>query len=142
MLVVNREGKLFLGERAGEPGVWQFPQGGIEEKDSLEENVLRELNEELGAAKDKFKIIRKFEATHDYNFRNPPAYAKDKWRGQTQTFWLVEFLGDDKDLDLNAHEQEFMGFKWCTPSEVRRFTEPVRLPGYEAPLVEFEKCYK
>ncbi len=138
MVVVNQEGKIFLGERKGEPGIWQFPQGGVEPEFSLEDNVLRELEEELGAERTKFRIIRKLESTHSYEFRRPPNYAKGKWRGQAQTFWLVAFEGKDKDFDFNAHQPEFMNFKWCTIDEVHKFTDPIRLPGYQGALREIE----
>lgn len=138
MLVINQERKIFLGERKGEPGIWQFPQGGVEQEFSLEENVLRELEEELGAKKSKFRIIRKLESTHSYEFKRPPNYAKGRWRGQTQTFWLVAFEGKDSDFNLDAHQPEFMNFRWCTIEEVRKFTDPIRLPGYEGALSEIK----
>ena len=137
-MLVYRGEKLLLAERARQPGTWQFPQGGAEEELSLEENVLKELNEELGAKKKLFRIEKKLDSTHCYDFREPPKYAVGRWRGQSQTFWLVEFLGQDSDIQLDRYEQELMDFRWCTPSEVRELAEPIRLPGYEAPLLEFE----
>ena len=83
MIVVNTRGKIFLGERAGEPGIWQLPQGGAEPDLSLEENVIRELHEELGAPKKYFKIRRKLRARHRYEWQTPPKYAKGRWRGQS-----------------------------------------------------------
>ena len=139
MLLVNNDNLLFLGERHGEPGVWQFPQGGAEPEFSAEENVYRELGEELGIKRDLLKIEVKLKATHEYDFRTPPEYARGKWRGQRQTFWLVRFTGKDSDIDLKTHEQEFMDFRWCTIEEVRGKAEPKRLKGYEAPLKEVEK---
>jgi len=142
MLVFNRQHRLFLGERHGEPGVWQFPQGGVEPGCSLEENVLRELEEELGLAPSALQIITKLKSTQQYDFRVVPEYAKGVWRGQSQSFWLVQFLGSDKDIVLDKHQPEFMSFKWCTINEVRRLAEPHRLRGYEGALKEFEQFLK
>lgn len=139
MLLFNAELKLLLGERQGEAGIWQFPQGGVEDGITLEENVLRELNEELGIAPAHLAVIKKLDSTHTYDWDVPPAYAKDKWRGQTQTFWLVEFRGKDSEIRLDLHQQEFNSWRWCTAAEVRTLAEPKRLPGYEAPLREFEE---
>lgn len=139
MLVFNKERKLWLGEREGSPGVWQFPQGGAKKSLSLEENVLRELEEELGVNRADLVIIGKLEATHEYEFRDIPSYAIGKWRGQSQTFWLVEFTGSDSAIDLEAHQPEFSDWRWCTPAEVRELAEPQRMTGYRAPLEEFEK---
>ncbi|MDZ4786866.1 MAG: NUDIX domain-containing protein [bacterium] len=142
MLVFNEEGKLFLGERKGEPNIWQFPQGGAEKGLSLEENVYKELSEELGASKKHFEIVKKLKATHEYNFKHPPAYAKNKWRGQSQTFWLVKFLGKDTELDLAKHNPEFMDFKWCSLAQVRKLADPIRVSGYENALKEAAKLIK
>ena len=137
MLVRNKAGKLFLGERAGESGVWQFPQGGVEENQTAEESVLRELNEELGIKPHLLKIVMKFNSIHEYDFKKPKSYSGVKWRGQSQTFWLVDFLGEDKDINLDFHEKEFESFKWCTPDEIVKFAEPKRVRGYMGPLEEF-----
>ncbi len=136
MILLNSEGKIFLGERFGEPGVWQLPQGGVETQFSLEENVLRELNEELGAPREAFSIIKKLNATHTYDFLKPPPYAVEKWRGQKQTFWLVRFKGNDTDINFTLHEQEFSSWKWCSVDEVLALAEPKRVAGYKAPLKE------
>jgi putative (di)nucleoside polyphosphate hydrolase len=138
MLVYNSEKRLFLGERSSEPGVWQFPQGGIDPGATPEETVIKELYEELGAPAPSFKITKKLKAVHDYDFSKVPKYAIGKWRGQTQTFWLVEFTGSDSQFDFAHHIQEFMSCKWCTVDEVRKLAEPKRLPGYEPALKEYE----
>lgn len=138
MLVINQEGKIFLGERAGNPGIWQFPQGGVEENKSLEESVLRELHEELGVEESSLHIIRKLDAVNEYDWTDPPAYGKGKWRGQSQTYWLVEFTGDDREINLSRFEDEFMSWRWCTLQEVRMLAEPKRLPAYERALAEIE----
>ena len=142
MLLFNTEKKLWFGERTGEPGVWQFPQGGVQDGEKLEKTVVEELHEELGAPREVFSIASKLFATHQYDFTRPPEYAKDKWRGQSQTFWVVEFLGKDSDINTGRFQPEFDSWKWCTPEEVRALAEPKRLPGYEAPLREFEELMK
>lgn len=141
MLVYNQSRRLFLGERNGKPGVWQFPQGGAEEGLSPEENVLRELEEELGAAAPLFKIRTQLKSRHEYEFEVVPEYARGKWRGQSQTFWLVEFLGTDLDIVLDRNEPEFMGWRWCTIEEVKALAEPKRVAGYLNPLKELDAIW-
>ncbi len=136
MLVYNSEGRLLLGERAGATNVWQFPQGGAEPEFSLEENVLRELEEELGADRKLFSITKKLHATHEYIWQEVPEYYVDKWSGQKQTFWLVQFLGKDEDIKLD--HDELMNWRWCTTQEVKNLAEPKRIAGYLQPLREFE----
>lgn len=142
MLVFNKEKKLFLGERHGSSGVWQFPQGGVEPNSSLQENVLRELQEEIGVPANRLNIIGALKTTNEYEWEQTPSHAIGKWRGQSQTFWLVEFFGRDEEINLEAHEQEFMSWRWCTADEVRQMAEPKRLKGYSGALVEFEDYLK
>lgn len=137
MLVLSRDGRIFLGERNGEPGIWQLPQGGVEAGASLEENVLREVEEELGVSRAKLGAPVRLTATHRYEFDKPPRYAAGKWRGQSQTFWIVPFLGEDSDIVLDRHHPEFMSWRWCSVEELRALAEPKRLPGYEKVIPEF-----
>ncbi|MFN4896406.1 MAG: NUDIX domain-containing protein [Pseudomonadota bacterium] len=138
MLVYNRKGQLFLGERLGQPGHWQFPQGGVEPGEALKANVLRELREEIGISKEQIGAIVKLRARHSYLWKRIPSYAKGRWVGQKQTFWLVEFIGRDGDIDLaSAEEPEFNRWRWCSVGVVRRLAAAERLPGYEKALEEF-----
>jgi putative (di)nucleoside polyphosphate hydrolase len=138
MLVYNKRGQLFLGERLNKKAHWQFPQGGAEKRYSLRQNVVRELQEELGIARRSIGSIRKLAATHRYDWAKVPSYAKGKWRGQSQTFWMVEFIGKDSDIDLCAHEEpEFRRWRWASVPRVRKLADPRRLQGYEAALKEY-----
>ncbi|MGA1192461.1 MAG: NUDIX domain-containing protein [Bdellovibrionota bacterium] len=136
IILLNREGKLFLGERLHEPDHWQFPQGGVDEGGSLEETVLREVHEEVGVEPGKLRIIRRLHATHSYEWDSVRTYEGREYRGQSQTFWLVEFLGDDQDIDLQVHEQEFQRWQWVNPKEALALVSPVRRSGYELPVTE------
>lgn len=143
ILLYNSAGRLLLGERFGSPGVWQFPQGGVSEDGTLEESVIREIEEELGITSSSLGKVTKLASTHRYDFAVPPKYAVGRFRGQSQTFWAVEFTGKDSEIDLKTHEpQEFSDWKWCTVDEVKTIAEPKRLTGYSAPLGEFERLMK
>lgn len=139
IIVMNAAGQLLLCERAGTPsGVWQFPQGGVEEGHTLEETVLKEAHEELGIDPAKLSIMRKLESTNEYTWEKPPEYAVGRWRGQSQSFWLVKFAGVDSDIKLDLYEPELAQWRWCSPAEVRALAEPRRLSGYEGALREIE----
>lgn len=139
MLITNPNKLIFLGKRTGEANHWQFPQGGEEEGLTQIENVYKELEEELGADRDLFNIVKKLNHTHEYIWETPPNYAIGKWKGQSQTFWLVEFLGTDKDIQLNRHTPEFMSFRWVSIEEVYQLADKRRLKGYQGALEEISK---
>ena len=138
MLVYNQKRQLFMGERHGKPNHWQFPQGGVEQGASLRQTVVRELKEELGIPRRAIGVITRLQATHEYIWKKVPAYAKGKWDGQSQTFWLVEFIGGDDDICLDASDDpEFDSWQWCSVATVRRIAARERRAGYEGALQEF-----
>lgn len=47
---------------------WEFPKGGIEEGESAEEAIIREINEETGLK--KFKIIRKLDIKREFVYQD------------------------------------------------------------------------
>jgi 8-oxo-dGTP pyrophosphatase MutT (NUDIX family) len=110
----------------------------VERGASLKENVVRELREELGLRRTTLGKIKKLNSRHSYIWKTIPDYARGRWWGQSQTFWLVEFRGDDADIDLSADsEQEFRRWRWASVTAIRSLAAKERRKGYEAPLKEF-----
>lgn len=137
MLVYNPHYHLWIGERFGAT-TWQFPQGGVNKKKPLRDSVIRELQEELGVKPQDLGLITQLEATHRYEFQRTPPRWQGRWAGQEQTFWAVEFLGRDENINLTGHHpQEFSRWEWCHPAKLLQRVEPIRRPGYERPLSEF-----
>ena len=137
MLVYDRRGWLFLGQRAG-GDTWQFPQGGVE--GSAERSVVRELEEELGLRRSALGRIQRLQATHSYEFATIPSHWRNRWRGQRQSFWAVELVGPDTQIRLDAHPHiELTAWRWCDPIYLLEEVDPVRRAGYEAPLREFQE---
>lgn len=94
---------------------WKFPQGGIEKDETEEEAAKRELFEELGT--NKFKFHGKSKYTNQYDW--PDLTIEEtgfRWRGQFQKFFLVEFLGDDSDINIDP--EEVRKYKWVGRHEL------------------------
>ena len=47
IVICNRRGQLLWAKRIGQ-SAWQFPQGGINEDETIEQALFRELEEEVG----------------------------------------------------------------------------------------------
>src|SRR5581483_11738161 len=56
IVLLSGAGEVFLGRRSSGRG-WQFPQGGMRPGESLEDAVLRELNEEIGLKRTEVEIV-------------------------------------------------------------------------------------
>lgn len=114
--VVFKNDKFLLVQLKGWPKeYWKFPQGGVHEGEMEEDTAKRELKEELGT--DKFKIVGKSIHTNLYNWDNRSIeLAGCRWKGQNQRFYLIEFLGEEKDIKIN--KKEIQNHKWATRDEL------------------------
>src|SRR5690606_25964398 len=99
VMLVNREGKAFVGKRIDnrEGDWWQMPQGGVDDGEELEPAMLRELGEEIGVRRRHVEIVARLPADLYYDL--PPELQGKLWggkyRGQRQSWYLVRFIGDD-----------------------------------------------
>ena len=56
IVIANSDGQVFWGKRR-QQDAWQFPQGGIESRESLEVALFRELEEETGLLKHEVELV-------------------------------------------------------------------------------------
>ena len=55
----NAKKEILICERFGMPGAWQFPQGGIDAKETPEQALARELWEEIGVDPGDFQVVER-----------------------------------------------------------------------------------
>ena len=130
----NPQREIFVAERINVPGAWQFPQGGVDEGETPDQALVRELEEEIGVSPSLVSII---EQRGGYRY----AFAKGRLKygiygGQEQTYYVCDYLGTDADIRLDATHQEFGQFKWIKPEEfsldwVPRFKRAVYLAVFK-----------
>ncbi len=108
---VDKNGLLLSGERFDGPGVWQFPQGGIEVGEDPEDALYREMKEELGS--NAFEILKAADGTTPYDFpEDLDAPIAIKYKGQRLHWFLIQFRdGEAPNLD-SASDKEFSNIKW------------------------------
>jgi len=141
-MLVNADGLVFTGERIDDRahGAWQMPQGGIDPGEDEETAALRELEEETGVATDNVEVIARSATVHRYDL--PPELLgkvwKGKYRGQEQHWFLGRFLGNDADINLEAHNPpEFRAWRWLTLDELAAKIVPFKRDVYAALVKEF-----
>ena len=79
--------EIFIAERNDLAGVWQFPQGGIDEGETSEEALFRELKEEIGT--NKVEIVSEYPEWISYDFPTHVAAKMAPFAGQKQRYYLV-----------------------------------------------------
>lgn len=127
-VIRNEQGLLLAGERADAKGAWQLPQGGIDEGESAEEGLFRELREEIGT--DRLKVLRKLPELIRYDFpADMDTGPARKYRGQQQAWFLMQLLPDAAP-NLEISDGEFQGLKWIAPTELLSGIVPWKRVAY------------
>ena len=114
IILLNDSEKILCGRRVGML-IWQMPQGGIEEGETPEQAMYRELREEIGVEGSNVELLGH---TEDWlYYRVPKKYRRRKGMprciGQKQIWFLLKFTGIDCQIKLNLHEpQEFEEWDW------------------------------
>jgi len=114
IILANDKGGLLLAGRIGSKG-WQFPQGGVQHRESAEEAMFRELFEEVGLVEKDVQILG---ATDDWlKYRLPGKYVRRNSKplciGQKQRWFLLRLLGsDDKVCLTRCDRPEFDRWRW------------------------------
>tara|TARA_B100001057_G_scaffold497823_1_gene603021 strand:- start:2703 stop:3173 length:471 start_codon:yes stop_codon:yes gene_type:complete len=116
IIILNNQNKVFVGKRKDNPGnKWQMPQGGVENGEDFVTAMKRELMEETSIR--SFEILKEIDETYEYLLPENLVGViwKGKFRGQKQKWFIVRFLGQESEINLNTKNQEFIQWKWIDP---------------------------
>ncbi len=131
LLIFNSQKLIFSGERSDIIGAWQMPQGGIEAGESPQESAIRELSEETGI-KNNFKIIK--HSRQNYEYFKPIIREGIPYDGQIQTWFLIEFFGSDKEIQIG---EEFINWNWLNKETLLEKAISFKKSIYEQVFTEF-----
>lgn len=145
IILANNEGKVFWGKRTNHKSAWQFPQGGVNPYETLEEAMHRELEEETGLTADDIEILA---VTKRWLYYRLPRcfqrrYQKPLCIGQKQKWFLLKLTADESKFNFETTDSpEFNDWSWVDywyPLEhVIFFKKKV----YQKALTELENTFK
>jgi len=117
MIVVNKLAQVLWAKRLGKQDAWQFPQGGIDEGESPEEAVYRELHEEVGLSPESVRILGETQEWLRYELPEHMARRNSSagFLGQKQKWFLLELTASDDKVTLDSGPSpEFQDWKWVS----------------------------
>ena len=119
VIVLNNENKVFVGKRKDNPvDKWQMPQGGVDTGESYLLAMKRELYEETSIK--SIKILKEIDGFFEYELPNNLVGIiwKGKYRGQKQQCCITKFIGNEKEINLQTNNPEFIDWKWIKMDEL------------------------
>lgn len=113
-IIINAERKIWIGERIDKLA-WGFAQGGIDEGETDEMALRREMLEEL--ATNDFDIIAKYPGTLKYDFPAGMEFPTWTYAGQEQQYFLLR-LHENAQIDIEKNDHEFAQYKFLQFDEL------------------------
>ena len=118
-IIIDKDNHFLLIQKNGyRENEWNFPGGGREKGETLEENLFRELKEELNVGRAEFEIIgiSPYKTKYDYPAELALKINEGKYRGQSFEQVALRFIGEKKKLVFNP--KEFRAHKWVKADEL------------------------
>ena len=128
IVLLNNKNKVLVGKRLDNPkDFWQMPQGGIDINEDYLDAAKRELEEETSIK--SVELIKELDGWLKYDLPEELVGKvwKGKYSGQKQKWFIMKFLGNDSEIDLETGKPEFIEWQWINVEN---------LPGV---IVEFKR---
>jgi putative (di)nucleoside polyphosphate hydrolase len=132
IVVLNKRNKVFVAKRIdNQKNFWQMPQGGVDKSEDYLAAAYRELEEETSIK--NVNLVRELDGLISYELpKNLLGIIwKGKYRGQEQKWFVMKFLGQDSEININTKHPEFCEWKWIDLENITDLVVDFKLHVYE-----------
>ena len=140
IVVLNKNDEVFVARRIDNPkNFWQMPQGGVDKNEDFLTAAFRELEEETSIK--SVELIKELDGFITYNLPDHllGIIWKGKYKGQTQKWFVMRFIGEDSEININTKHPEFLEWKWVELSEITKLVVNFKLELYQEVQRKVEK---
>ena len=132
IVVLNKDNKIFVAQRIdNQKNFWQMPQGGVDVGEDYLAAAYRELEEETSIK--NVKLIKELDGLTSYVLPKNllGVIWKGKYRGQEQKWFVMEFFGQNSEIDIKTENPEFCEWKWIDLEKITDHVVDFKLHVYE-----------
>ena len=132
IVLLNKQNKVFVARRIDNPkNFWQMPQGGVDKGEDFLTAALRELKEETNIK--NVRLIKEIDGITTYELPDHllGIIWKGKFKGQKQKWFLMKFIGNEKEININTKNPEFLDWKWIDLDQITEVVVNFKLHVYK-----------
>ena len=132
IILLNKENKVLVAKRIDNPkNFWQMPQGGINKNEDFYTAALRELKEETSIV--SVKLVKEIEGSFTYILPDHliGIIWKGKFKGQNQKWFIMRFIGNESEINIQTKKPEFLDWKWIDLEDLTKIAVPFKQKVYK-----------
>ena len=139
IILLNSNNQVFVGKRIDNPAnFWQMPQGGIDKNEKFFHAACRELKEETGVTSVKLLKEIDYLLTYELPKNLLGKIWQGKYRGQTQKWFIMRFIGSEDEINIKTKKAEFKEWKWIDINQLTSVAVSFKIKVYEKIVNELE----
>lgn len=133
-VIYNDQGEILLFSRTDNPTIWQLQQGGMDEGETMDQTLWRELFEETALTEADFEQVDKYPdwLLYEYTWALRPELKDPNCLGQAHNWYFLK-LKPGVEIDITkAVDKEFSEAKWVSFDHLLALPDTLKKDVYKA----------